>query len=149
MQEYVDGSNLCSMLEYRNKMPEEAALELLFKLAKALRHMHRLKVFHRDLKLENIIVTDKGEVKLVDFGLCVYNPYDIKFKGKCGSYHSPESATDLYNHLGPSDIYAFGVIAFMVLTGEWPFKNGQVTNPDFDVPREVCEPVRWLITDCL
>lgn len=81
-------------------------------------------VIHRDLKLENIMIDDRNNIKIIDFGFAVVSQPGTKLRTMCGtpSYMAPE-LVQRRDYCGFStDIWAFGIIAFVMLTGTFPFK---------------------------
>lgn len=135
--EYVDGKDLRSLLrkvrEYRQPIPEPVAAFVAMKVAGALDHAHRkkgingkdLKLVHRDISPQNILISNEGAVKLVDFGIAKAATKSTQtmagaLKGKL-LYMSPEQA--LGQHLDSrSDIYSLGLVLFELLTGERCFQ---------------------------
>ena len=77
------------------------------------------------MKLENILLSDDKTVKLIDFGFSIAQPKEKKLNIFCGtpSYMAPEivSKKDYWGHC--TDIWALGVILFLILTGGFPFKG--------------------------
>ncbi|MBL0210541.1 MAG: protein kinase [Holophagaceae bacterium] len=131
--EYVDGKDLRSLLrkvrEYRLPFPEPVAAFVTMKVAVALDHAHRkkalndreLKLVHRDISPQNILISSDGAVKLVDFGIAKAATKNTQtlagaLKGKL-LYMSPEQALGqpLDNR---SDLYSLGLVLFELLTGE-------------------------------
>lgn len=109
VMEYVDGATLKEWLKGANSRKER--LDVLRELLDAVEYIHRKGIVHRDLKLENIIITRNGEhVKLIDFGLADADHYAV-LKQPAGTpkYMSPEqkerAEADERN-----DIYSLGVI---------------------------------------
>ena len=92
-------------------------------IAQALEYLHGVKVYHNDLKLENVMITLDHKVKIIDFGIAIYNPKDLRLKGKCGSYSGPETVPGKSYRCGPVDVYALGAILFYCVTGTYPFYN--------------------------
>ena len=135
--EFVDGRDLRSLLrkvrEYKLPLPEAVAALVTLKVASALDYAHRergindreLKLVHRDISPQNIILSYDGAVKLVDFGIAKAATKSTQtmagaLKGKL-LYMSPEQA--LGQHLdGRSDIYSLGLVLFELLTGERCFQ---------------------------
>jgi hypothetical protein len=135
--EYVDGRDLRSLLrrvrEYQLPFPEQVAAYIAVKVAQALDYAHRkrgmndkeLKLVHRDVSPQNIILSSEGAVKLVDFGIAKAATKTTQtmagaLKGKL-LYMSPEQA--LGQPLdGRSDIYSLGLVLFELLTGERCFQ---------------------------
>jgi len=135
--EYVDGKDLRSLLrkvrEYRQPFPEAVAAYVTMKVAMALDYAHRkrgmndkeLKLVHRDVSPQNVLISSEGAVKLVDFGIAKAATKTTQtmagaLKGKL-LYMSPEQALGqpLDNR---SDIYSLGLVLFELLTGERCFQ---------------------------
>ncbi len=79
----------------------------------------------RDLKLDNILIDDKNNVKIIDFGFSVQCLSDARLKMFCGtpSYMCPE-IINKRDYLGrPADMWALGVIFYSLITGSLPFKS--------------------------
>jgi hypothetical protein len=135
--EYVDGRDLRSLLrkvrEYGIPFPESAAAFVAARVAGALDYAHRkrgmndkeLKLVHRDISPQNILISYDGAVKLVDFGIAKAATKNSQtmagaLKGKL-LYMSPEQA--MGNPLDSrSDIYSLGLVLFELLTGERCFQ---------------------------
>lgn len=128
VMEFVEGVPLTRFLEERDLSPgrerDKMACLLGLQLASALDHIHGRHLVHCDLKPENILVTRDEIVKLVDFGIAL----DLGQAGGMGegelvgtyAYCSPEqvSGTPLDHR---SDLYSFGVVLYLLLTGKLPF----------------------------
>ena len=86
--------------------------------------MHANLICHRDLKLENILVSDRQRVKIIDFGFSIRTPEDVNLKIFCGtsSYMSPEIVRKSEYSGFKADIWALGVVLYVMLTGRFPFK---------------------------
>ena len=135
--EYVNGLDLRALLrkarEYGAPFPEQVAAFIVMKVASALDYAHRkrgfddreLKLVHRDISPQNVILSTEGAVKLVDFGIAkaaskASHTMEGALKGKL-LYMSPEQATGqpLDNR---SDLYSLGLVLFELLTGERCFQ---------------------------
>ena len=124
VMELVDGGTLRELLRERGPMPPHAMAAVLRPVLSGLGVAHRAGLVHRDVKPENVLISDDGEVKLVDFGL-------VRAIAEAGitstsvilgtaAYLSPEQVEGAAT--GPrSDVYAAGVMAFELLTGTTPF----------------------------
>jgi len=108
-----------------------AAARVVARLARALEHAHRKGVVHRDLKPGNVIVDERGEPRLIDFGLALVRGYpQVTSPGAVlgtPSYLAPEIARGEVREAGRSvDVYGLGAILYELLAGEPPW--AQVTS---------------------
>ena len=67
--EYIEGQDLFQFLEEKGNLPEKEVAKIFYKILLALDHIHSLGVIHRDLKLENIMIDEDENPKIIDFGL--------------------------------------------------------------------------------
>jgi len=127
VMELIEGSGLNFLVETRSPKLRGHEAELLAQLADALSYLHREKYMHRDLCPRNVMVTNDGIVKLIDFGLTI--PYRPEF---C----LPGNRTGTPDYLPPEvirrqstdhrvDLFALGVTAFEVYTGSLPWERSQ------------------------
>ncbi|MCT7660193.1 protein kinase domain-containing protein [Mycobacterium deserti] len=142
VMELVEGGTLRELLRERGPMPPHAVAAVLSPLLGGLAVAHRAGLVHRDVKPENVLISDDGDVKIADFGL-VRAVADAKITSTSvilgtAAYLSPEQVST--GDAGPrSDVYAVGVLAFELLTGATPF-TGDTTlavayqRMDNDVP---------------
>lgn len=129
VMEYVDGKNLKDYIQLHSPLSVPAVLAILAQLLHALSLCHAKNVIHRDLKPQNIMITEQGSVKILDFGIARMTALkDLTQTGT--SLGSPEyMAPELFasNSYEPRcDLYAVGVIAFELLTGEIPFQGDTI-----------------------
>lgn len=111
-------------LGMRTPACERLTRSIARKLANALIYLHNNNIAHRDLKAENIMVGDDGEVKLIDFGLATKTSPDAKHDTMCGTlgYMSPEMVNvELLYHGFEVDVWSFGVVVYVFLFGRFPF----------------------------
>ncbi len=130
--EYVKGKTLNELLlEYPDqKMPEARVKELAICICEAMQYAHDKNVIHRDIKPQNIMLTETGEIKIMDFGVAetLRNSVSrIVPGGTTGTlvYMSPEQVWG--EAVGrESDIYSFGAMLYEFLSGNPPFYRGDI-----------------------
>jgi len=124
VMEYVKGQTLKEIIRNKAPFPAEKAIYIVRQIAEALAHAHANHIIHRDIKPQNILVTDDGRIKVTDFGIAravsaatLTNTGDI-----VGSVHylSPEQAKGSQTN-EQSDLYSLGIILYELLTGKVPF----------------------------
>jgi serine/threonine protein kinase/formylglycine-generating enzyme required for sulfatase activity len=129
--QYIEGKPLSAYISRDKPMDERKAAFIVRKLAQALSHAHGRGIVHRDLKPSNVMIGEKHEPILTDFGLArqVNNTESVRMTqsgvllGTPG-YMSPEQVEGNLETVGaPSDIYSLGVIFYELLTGQLPFKG--------------------------
>ena len=125
VMEYVDGMTLREYLNERGgKLTSRETVHFISQILKALEHAHANGVVHRDIKPQNIMLLDNGQLRMMDFGIArISRAENQLLSGKTmGSVHyiSPEQAkgdeTDC-----TSDIYSVGVMMYKMLSGQLPF----------------------------
>lgn len=124
VMELIEGGTLRELLGERGPMPPYAVAAVLRPVLGGLAAAHRAGLVHRDVKPENVLISDDGEVKIADFGL-------VRAVAAAGitsasvilgtaAYLSPEQVRD--GAATPrSDVYAAGILAYELLTGRTPF----------------------------
>lgn len=120
---YAEGESLSTRLKERGRHTVREALPILAQLGSALDYLHARGIVHRDVKPANVILSAAGHVTLLDFGIS--RPLDSSLT-RAGAvlgtpqYMAPEQAIgDTVDHR--ADLYALGLIAYHLVTGEPPF----------------------------
>lgn len=142
VSEIAENGELFDYVQESEGLKEEIARSLFKELIEAIAYVHSKGVAHRDLKLENIFLDSKVKVKVADFGLMkeFSGPNAETLKTKCGTlnYMAPElSGQESYDG-PPVDIFACGVMLFMMLTSKQPFNEAN----DIWHQRLVADPVK-------
>jgi eukaryotic-like serine/threonine-protein kinase len=124
VMEYVQGRTLRDIIRNEGPLMPERAAEIADAVAKALSAAHEAGLVHRDIKPGNIMITNEGEVKVMDFGIARTATGDTLTQTAAvlgtASYLSPEQAQGETVD-ARSDIYSLGCVAYEVLTGRPPF----------------------------
>ncbi len=124
VMEYVEGQTLKEYIKIHSPIDWKTSVKISMGIADALSEAHKKHIIHRDIKPQNIIVTEDGNIKVTDFGIArVSSGATISVDGDVlGSVHylSPEQARGGYVD-ERSDIYSLGVVMYEMLTGKVPF----------------------------
>ncbi|OCA85492.1 serine/threonine protein kinase [Bacillus sp. FJAT-27225] len=124
VMEYVDGQTLKQYIQQYSPLRVEDTIDIMKQLTSAIAHAHQNHIIHRDIKPQNILVDNNGNVKITDFGIAMaLSATSItQTNSVLGSVHylSPEQARGgMANR--KSDIYSLGIVMFELLTGRLPF----------------------------
>lgn len=124
VMEYIDGKTLKELINERGALPYKEVIEISAKISKALDSAHKNNIVHRDIKPHNILVTEKGDIKVTDFGIAKGNSSAtiVNTNRVIGSVHyiSPEQAKGSVVDRR-SDLYSLGVVIYEMATGKLPF----------------------------
>ncbi|KAH8383703.1 hypothetical protein KR009_010141 [Drosophila setifemur] len=160
VMEFAAGGELYDYLSERKVLTEEEARRIFRQVATAVYYCHKHKICHRDLKLENILLDEKGNAKIADFGLSnVFD--DQRLLGTfCGSplYASPEIVEGT-PYQGPEvDCWSLGVLLYTLVYGSMPFDGSnfkrlvkQISQGDYYEPRKPSRAstlIREMLTVC-
>ena len=144
VMEYVKGKTLKDVIKQFGKLNYETAITIGTQIAKALDCAHRNKIIHRDVKPQNVLVTEDGIIKVTDFGIAksttsatLTNTTTIMGSAH---YFSPEQAKGSFIDTR-TDLYSFGVVLYEMVTGKLPFEaDSPVTIALKHIQEEVVPP---------
>jgi eukaryotic-like serine/threonine-protein kinase len=126
VMEYVRGCTLKQYIHQHAPLPVPKALHIMEQLTSAIAHAHENGVIHRDIKPQNILIDENGDVKVTDFGIAVAlsSTTITQTNSVLGSVHylSPEQARGGVT-TEKSDIYSLGIVMFELVTGRLPFSG--------------------------
>lgn len=128
VMQYIEGQTLEKILRAR-MLPLGRSLKILMQIANALREAHKETIVHRDFKPSNVIIDAKGRIHLVDFGMALHDDLtlaDFQARRPVGTpqFMSPEQIRGENHRIdGRTDIWAFGVTMYLMLTGKKPFRG--------------------------
>lgn len=161
--EYVDGPSLAELVSRRRVLRPEAAAAIAYQVAEGLAHAHERGVVHRDIKPQNVLLSKRGDVKIIDFGIAqrerlpsMAEPLTSATAAEgrtheafgTPAYMSPEQILgDTVD--ARSDLFSLGVVLYRMLTGTRPFEReakgaapGQSRAPIERMRRETAAPLR-------
>lgn len=131
--DFIDGVHLGAHLKEVGKIPENEAIRIVFAVARALHKAHQLGLIHRDVKPDNVLLTNDGQVKLADLGLVKELDADLNLtqpdQGLGSPYYmAPEQFRNAVNVDVRCDVYALGQLLYILVTGRLPFKGGSTVD---------------------
>lgn len=142
VMEYVESKTLSQYLSERGAFTITEVVAITKQVLNAIKHAHEAGIIHRDIKPNNILLSNDGKVKVMDFGLAKV----IQDKGQTVTmtqasagtlyYMSPEQIKGLKNVDNRSDIYSIGMTIYEMVTGRVPFEN---TDSDFTIQKQIVD----------
>ena len=161
VQELIEGISLREY--YNNEIRGQKGISehktFIFKkifkqIFSAMNYLHKNKMAHRDIKLENIIINKKYEIKILDFGFGMYNPQNKLQTFYCGTpnYMAPEIAMKRPYIGQKADLWSLGVLVYKVFAADFPFKGkneedlyNNIKKGKFNIPIFVPEYAKKII----
>jgi serine/threonine protein kinase len=162
--EFVNGGQMLDYIISHGRLRERVARKFARQIGSALEYCHKNNVVHRgplrltaltpliltvivpDLKIENILISESGNIKIIDFGLSnLYNP-SSHLQTFCGSLYF--AAPELLNakaYTGPEvDIWSFGVVLYVLVCGKVPFDDQHMPALHAKIKRGIVDYPNWL-----
>lgn len=123
--EFAGRGELLSYITSRQRVNENAACRFFQQLIDGLEYIHKINVVHRDLKPENLLIDDKDNIKIADFGLSNVYKEGERLRTGCGSpaFAAPEMIRFGRYHPPGVDVWSSGVILYTMLAGYLPFEG--------------------------
>jgi predicted Ser/Thr protein kinase len=134
VMEFVEGTSLAQLVARQGPLPVSQACDYIRQAARGLEHAHECGMVHRDIKPQNLMLTPRGQVKILDFGLARFAS-ELQPAGALTASHAlmgspdyiaPEQAVDSRNADIRADVYALGCTLYHLLTGHPPFPEGSL-----------------------
>jgi serine/threonine protein kinase len=153
--EYFAGENLRQLLQRKGPLSLQEGMQYLYQICDGLQAAHNQGIIHRDLKSQNVILNDRGHLKIIDLGLARTN----QLEGMTATglimgtpeYMSPEQVMGRRTD-ERSDLYSLGIILYEMFSGKVPFSGDSAISVGFKHVKENFEPlnaVRPQIPDSL
>ncbi|GAA5971023.1 hypothetical protein JCM3765_002766 [Sporobolomyces pararoseus] len=150
VQEYVNGGQMLDYIISHGRLRERSARKFARQIGSALEYCHANSIVHRDLKIENILISKTGNIKIIDFGLSnLYSPLS-HLSTFCGSLYF--AAPELLNakpYTGPEvDVWSFGIVLYVLVCGKVPFDDQSMPALHAKIKRGQVEYPNWLSAEC-
>jgi predicted Ser/Thr protein kinase len=149
--EFVQGQDLGQTLKQQGRMPLAQVRAILSQAAAALDYAHTQGIVHRDIKPSNLMLNMQQQVKVMDFGIAKLQSAvtSMTGSGMIGTidYMAPEQITAAKEVTAAVDIYALGVLAYELLTGQPPFPRGNAGQTVFAHIQQPPPDARELVPD--
>jgi len=136
VMELIDGVNLHQLVKRQGPLQVADACEIIRRAALGLHHAHQHGLVHRDMKPSNVLLSRRGEVKVLDLGLALlqddHHGEELTCTGQVMGtldYMSPEQAADSHRVDHRTDLYGLGCTLFKLLTGHPPFSGRDYRSP--------------------
>ena len=151
--EYIDGASLKKFLDFKGKLSDELALEIIIPILEAIDYAHDRGIVHRDLTPSNIIINNNNKPKLMDFGIADVLGRQTTGTSISGSlkYMSPEQCENK-PPMPSSDIFTIGLVLAELLTGKQVVHPGnqfaiinQIVNEDIEIDKSISPAIREII----
>ncbi len=141
--EFAPRGDVLRYIQNHGAMKESSARKWTLQLCDAVRYMHKRDIAHRDLKLENLLIDAYGNIKLCDFGFVKSNSSAELSNTYCGSksYAAPEILQGRPYPPQKADIWALGVILYIIVTGKMPFDESRGTKHIIEQQRQL--QIHW------
>ncbi|KEI41246.1 uncharacterized protein L969DRAFT_15266 [Mixia osmundae IAM 14324] len=148
--EYVNGGQMLDYIISHGRLRERSARKFARQMGSALEYCHANSIVHRDLKIENILISKTGNIKIIDFGLSnLFSPHS-HLSTFCGSLYF--AAPELLNakvYTGPEvDIWSFGIVLYVLVCGKVPFDDQSMPALHAKIKRGQVEYPNWLSAEC-
>lgn len=126
VMEYIEGITLKEYIEQQKVINWKEAVHFTTQILRALQHAHDKGIVHRDVKPQNIMLLQNGNIKVTDFGIARFSRGETRTmtESAIGSVHyiSPEQARGEITD-DKADIYSVGVVLYEMITGKLPFES--------------------------
>ncbi|MBI4244170.1 MAG: serine/threonine protein kinase [Planctomycetes bacterium] len=124
--EFADGESLQDLIDKKNQLDENIALEMILEITKGLEYIQKMGYVHKDIKPANILITKLRKIKLCDLGFAEkigHRKSDQEYTEGTVQFMSPEQIQGQADLDIRSDIYSLGVTLYFIIMGKLPFEG--------------------------
>jgi serine/threonine protein kinase len=144
VMEFVDGQTLQEYVTGNRSLTPNQIVDVIYQCAKGLDYVHREGIIHRDLKPGNIMLSNDGEVKIMDFSIAHvdvgFEGHDTEVQGS-PMYMPPEQLTEEKRLVAQSDIYSLGAVMYSLLAKKTPYKAGSLESLIYKITNLEPDPI--------
>jgi serine/threonine-protein kinase len=141
VMEYIEGETLKEYLERKGKLSDAEIKNLFSQMLEAVGYVHEQNLVHRDIKPSNFMITSKGQIKLLDFGIAKTTDVTSAEYTQTGTgvqmgtpmYMSPEQVKSSKEVSHITDIYSLGVVLWQMVMAEKPYDTNELSLPEIQV----------------
>ena len=144
--DYIDGGQLLDYIICHGRLKEQRARRFARQITSALDYCHRNNIVHREICIENIMVSKLGDIKFVGFNVSNLFSHQSYLSTFCGSLYFPAPELLESNpYIGPEvDIWSFGVVLYVLVCGRVPFDDGSRPSWSQKINNGSVKFPRWL-----
>jgi serine/threonine protein kinase len=147
VMEFVDGTTLQEYVTGGRTLNPKQIVDVIYQCAKGLDYVHRQGIIHRDLKPGNIMLSNDGDVKIMDFSIAHvdvgFEGHDTEVQGS-PMYMPPEQLSEEKRLVAQSDIYSLGAVMYALLAKKAPYKASSLESLIYKISNLEPEPIHEL-----
>ncbi|EGV99595.1 MAP/microtubule affinity-regulating kinase 4 [Cricetulus griseus] len=158
VMEYVAGQDLQMFFRDIDNLKEKEARVIFKQFVSAVHHLHQRHIAHRDIKLDNILIDNAGNIKLCDFEMATQVAEGQMLQENCGTllYMAPEILAAKRYDAPAGDKWSMGILLYALVTGYFPYEETTahalyrlITHTKFAVPCHLSIPCHTIIARLL
>jgi serine/threonine protein kinase len=147
VMEFVDGTTLQEYVSGGRTLNPKQIVDVIYQCAKGLDYVHRQGIIHRDLKPGNIMLSNDGDVKIMDFSIAHvdvgFEGHDTEIQGS-PMYMPPEQLSEEKRLVAQSDIYSLGAVMYALLARKAPYKANSLESLIYKISNLEPQPIQEL-----
>ncbi len=144
VMEFIDGQTLQEYVTGDRSLTPNQVVDVIYQCAKGLDYVHREGIIHRDLKPGNIMLSNEGEVKIMDFSIAHvdvgFESQDTEIQGS-PMYMPPEQLSEEKRLVAQSDIYSLGAVMYSLLAKKTPYKASSLESLIYKITNLEPDPI--------
>ena len=144
--DYINGGQLLDYIISHGRLKEKGARKFARQLASALDYCHGNNIVHRNICIENIMLSETGDIKLVGFSVSSLFSPQSHLKTFCSSHYFPApEMLDSKPYIGPEvDVWSFGVVLYVLVCGRVPFDDYNMPDLQQKIKKGLVASPRWI-----